>query len=104
LRDRESVFAAIFHCFELWWNWSVKIADGVVHGKVHELDLELVLNLGLRLNAIFHYNAHLFDGVHFGFLGHINPVIKLFVEVDGLSAALFKVLKSPVADLDKSES
>jgi hypothetical protein len=37
-------------------------------------------------------------------MGHINPVIKLFVEVDGLSAALFKVLKSPVADLDKSEA
>lgn len=57
LRDCEFVATLVFHALQLWWGGGDEVEDGLVHGEVHELDTELILDFGLRLNSVLNHDA-----------------------------------------------
>lgn len=63
-----------------------------------------MLNLGLFLNGILDDRAHFVNCVHFSLLGHLDPVIKFLIGVDGLLSGVLKTVNCPVADLNKTET
>jgi len=73
--------------------WCNEVQSSLVYGKVHKFDAELRLNLGLGLNSLLNDSAHLFNGVHFGLLCDLDPVIQLFVESDGRDAGFLETLQ-----------
>lgn len=100
LRNGELVVTSVFHELELWWGRGDEVQDRLVNGEVHELDAELILDLGLRLDGVLGDSAHLFDRVHLSLLGNKNPVIELLVQLDGVTSVLFQIHEGPVADLN----
>jgi len=100
LGNGELVVTSVFHELELWRGRGDEVQDRLVNGEVHELDAELILDLGLRLDGVLGNGAHLFDRVHLGLLGNKDPVIELFVQLDGVGSVLLQVHEGPVADLN----
>jgi len=102
LWDGKSVFLVRFEGFELRRRRVDVVEGALVHGEVHEVDAQLVLDLRLLFDRILNYDAHLLNCVHLSLLSHKDPVLELLVQVNCRSSAILQVLKSPVTDLDKS--
>ena len=102
LWNRESIDSVLFKSSMLGWWWINIVKDTLVDGEVHEGDSELFLNLGLFLNVLLHNHGHLFNRIHFRFLGYINPVLELLVKVDSSLSSLLELIECPVPDLHKS--
>lgn len=57
LRDGEFVVTLVLHALQLWWGGGDEVEDRLVHGEVHELDTELILDFGLSLNGVLNHDA-----------------------------------------------
>lgn len=76
----EFVFLRLLHFWELlWWRLNV-VEDTLVYEEVHEVDSELILDLGLVLDALLNDVANLIDGGILGRGGDTDPVVELLIK------------------------